>query len=462
MRFTVHVDCYPLPESIFKKAIKDNYDNSNKFKTELTIEQVRNPSFPCKFLQSLFHHSFVLIETLFSMQVKELTKLFRPAEIDSKAPPVRSPPRARAKAREHDREVYKGERESSPHSRSRPSFRDRNTSGDARSYAKLSHERHQPIARREAAGSDRFPRDAFMGEKEYRKYGLQGASTRGDARSYPLLSHEMHQPLTYKEVAASPRAEEFPPDSFMSEKEYRTYGLRRASRNMSPPAHDREHLLRHQAPPVYVDVARGQEHVGRDPLFVNEQEYRAQGLHARQELPSSVFPATANPADALVERGYLIQNPASMHREPLHRHATSFINGGEYLTSHLSARHESPSSIPAAGTVITASAYPRDPYYTSSGVSVDTYPRRPPPRREEARTGSYVLSGRAEPYLGDTNQVRMREADTLERIYATYAASDDAPSKYDQMHRYQEAKPEARRVPVSSLYSFAGPSSLRP
>ncbi|XP_034706800.1 uncharacterized protein LOC117930317 [Vitis riparia] len=414
VRFTVHMDCYPLPESIFKKAIKDNYDKTNKFKTELTMEQV-----------------------------KKLMKLFRPTEIHSKALPIHSPPRARA--RERDREVYRGERE--PHSRSKPLLRDPNTIGYARSYSRLSHERHHPIAYREAAStrSEEFPRDAFMSEKEYRTYGLQGASTRGDARSYPVLSHERYQP----------RVEEFPPDSFMSEKEYRTYGLQRASRNMTPPAHEREHLLRQEAP-IYVDVAHGQEHVGRDPPFVNELEYRTQGLQARQELPLSVLPATANPAAAVVERGHLLKNAASVHGEPLPRD-TTFINEGEYLTSHLGARRELPSSIPSA-TVTTASAYPRDPYYsTYSSVPVDTYP--PPPRREEVRAGSYFLSGRAEPYLGETDRMRMREADTLERIYSTYAS--DAPLKYDQIHHYQKARPEPGNVPVSSLYSFAGPSSFR-
>ncbi|WKA03001.1 hypothetical protein VitviT2T_021140 [Vitis vinifera] len=170
-----------------------------------------------------------------------------------------------------------------------------------------------------------------------------------------------------------------------------------------------------------------------------------------------LFSATANPAAAAVERGHLLKNAASVHGEPLPRH-TTFINEGEYLTSHLGARRELPSSIPAA-TVTTASAYPRDPYYsTYSSVPVDTYP--PPPRREEVRAGSYFLSGRAEPYLGETDRMRMREADALERIYSTYAS--DAPLKYDQIHHYQKARPEPGNVPVSSLYSFAGPSSFRP
>lgn len=51
VRFNVDKDCLPLPETVFRKAIKENYDEKKKkFKTELTVRQVRKSALLYKFL----------------------------------------------------------------------------------------------------------------------------------------------------------------------------------------------------------------------------------------------------------------------------------------------------------------------------------------------------------------------------------------------------------------------------
>ncbi|KAG6773288.1 hypothetical protein POTOM_020551 [Populus tomentosa] len=321
VRFVVHKDCFPITESVFKKAIKDNYNEKNKFKTELTVRQVL-----------------------------KLCALFRPV-----IGPVPSPSMVTVQ----DREVYAGARDLQVH----------------------------------------LEREAF-------------ARANHDARRYSILSDERDRHVEYQK-AGSMHRDEFPCDLFMSEKEYRTYGLSGERRKLTPSHHipstldpyqrdqEREHPLR-QPDPIYGDtVPLQREGVLAVPLYLN-QPYNSSG---RRELPPAI------------------------------------------------------TSIPTTSSGSSLAAldpYTRDPYYTNhhGASSADAYV--PPPRRDELSSGSYYVDGRRETYLFEADPLRRREADQEGRLYSTHAS--DALSNYNKLLQYHGAKPETAPPSVSSRYSFAGPS----
>ncbi|KAF3438413.1 hypothetical protein FNV43_RR21175 [Rhamnella rubrinervis] len=317
VRFNVEKDCLPLPESVFKKAIKENYNERNKFKTELTIQQVR-----------------------------KLMKLFRPAEVHSSA----LSPRV---ARTHEKRIHKEERESLPHSHREKHARDR--------YAN------------------------------------------GDARTYPVLSHERDQNVAYQDVATM-RREEIPRNLFITEQEYRAYGLSR-KRSLTHPSHftapswdpyhtdfEREHVLRHQNVIYRESVPAQKETLRADPIYLDNKEYQAYSLGSGQELLSAA-PATATSAGAI-------------------------------------------------------DAYAKDPYYgyyqSSSSVA--------PQRREEVPSSYYTINGRKDTYSLESDHLLRREADQVGRLYSNY---DVGPL---DRQTYQAVKPEPVSMPVSYRYSFPGPA----
>ncbi|KAF9670021.1 hypothetical protein SADUNF_Sadunf13G0025100 [Salix dunnii] len=321
VRFVVHKDCYPINESVFKKAIKDNYNEKNKFKTELTVQQVR-----------------------------KLSALFQRVR-----GPVRSPPIVTVR----DRDLYAGSRELRVHS-------------DREAVARANY----------------------------------------DARSYPVLSNVRDQRVEYREVGSTHRDETLR-DLFMSEKDYRTYGLSGERRKLAPSLHvssildpysrdqEREHLLR-QPYPIYRDMEPLQrEAVPVDPFYLN-QAYNPGGI---RELQPATTPITST---------------------------------------------TSGSALPALDP------YTRDPYYTYhySASSADAY--LPPPRRDEAYSGSYYVDGPRETSLFEADHLRRRETDRVDRLYSMNAS--DASSNYNRLLQYHGAKPETAPQSVSSRYSFAGPS----
>ena len=76
---------------------------------------------------------------------------------------------------------------------------------------------------------------------------------------------------------------------------------------------NREHLPR-QPDYLYRDAIPAQrETLSIDPLYINEKEYQAYGLGARQELPPAVPVATVTSATAL---GSYANDPYYAYRHP--------------------------------------------------------------------------------------------------------------------------------------------------
>ena len=291
----------------------------------------------------------------------------------------------------HDRELYAGARELRIHS-DREAFARANY--DARSYPVLSDVRDRRVEYREVGSSHRDE----IRRVEYREVG---SSHRDEIRR-----------VEYREVGFTHR-DEIPRDLFMSEKDYRTYGLSGERINLAPSPHvssaldpysrdqEREHLLR-QPYSIYRDMVPLQrEAVVADPFYLN-QAYNPGGTR-------ELLPATTS--------------------------ITATTSG---------------SALPALNP------YTRDPYYTYhyGASSADAY--LPPPRRDEAFSGSYYADGPRETCLFEGDHLRRRETDQVDRLYSTNAA--DASSNYNQVLQYHGAKPETALPPVSSRYSFAGPS----
>jgi hypothetical protein len=231
--------------------------------------------------------------------------------------------------------------------------------------------------------------------------------TNGDSNSYPLLSHERDQLTARRDVTSIPR-EEIPRDLFLTEREYRTYGLQGERTNLNPPSqylptletyqkdYEREHLLR-QPDHIYRDaVPAHRETLYSDHLYFNEKDYQNYGLGARRELPTAA---------------------------------------------------------PVTSATTALGSYTSDPYYAYRYGASSGDPYLPPVRREEVPSSSYSVGGT---YPVETAHLRRIETDQLDRLYATYAA--DALPRYNQTQHHQGAQPEAASVPVSSRYSFAGPS----
>lgn len=275
--FRIQKDCIPLPENVFKNAIKDNYnEKTHKFKTELTV-----------------------------MQVEKLTELFRPAPyLDPTLKPVLQGPVA------------------------------------------------QPVIQRSAAP----PLSGYEPIREH-VYGAQYGSSKA-GQNFSPHDHGRQQfadhHVMHREVAHNPH--------FLTEREYRSYGLQQA-KYMQPStsavrvAYKLDHygseqgiqqLLRTPAS-VRGDVAfAGNEHVHSDARFPNEREYRSYGLKSLHGHPGTVTPTAeiSNTVSAAANRSLLT------NVNPYDEDTTSLVN--RYLS--LPRTMITPGELPLTGRESFASA----------------------------------------------------------------------------------------------------------
>lgn len=312
VRFDIHRDCLPLPESVFKKAIKENYDEKHKFKIELTPKQVR-----------------------------KLSELFRPVASHSTALPVLTVPVPKVQ----DRVVHAGVRQSNQEKFGRDPY----ANASSRNYNGLTPERDRRITYGKGSSlREEVPRDLYMTEKEYRAYGLKGERK-------TLITNHISAPL----------------DPYQR-------------------GHERgqQRLLRHPDPIYSNSIPVTREPVRADTLRLTEREYQTYNVGSRHELPSRVSPV-----------------------------ATSL------------------------------DSYHRDPYSTYSYGASSVDPYLPPPRREDN-----AAARQRENYLVRTDPLRRGETDQADRLYSSYATS--ALSNFNRQHPYEGRNPEL----VSARYSFSGPS----
>ncbi|KAA8549215.1 hypothetical protein F0562_000899 [Nyssa sinensis] len=333
VRFKVHKDCLPIPERLFKKAIKENYDEkTRKFKTELTVQQVKK-------LTELFHPAPCLHSNAQSSVQKPLP-----------TPIICSPPPATILGEENRREQF---------------YNNHHSSSEAAQNLMLSdHERKQfsknPISSRDLTSPDPL----FLTEKEYRSYGLR---------------RERH-------ILTTPVAPTL--DPYSNDRESERLPMKHASINGDAA------LMRNES-------------IRPDPLFLSEKEYRAYGLKVQRELPTS-------------------------------------------MTSTME-------------TTTAFDKYPRDPYYPyddDTASLVDRYLSLP--TMVAAPSESYSLGAR-ETYINNSNRTECNTTNYSERVvpdqqrlYPTHASR--ALSDNNQKYHHLGGEPEFTSTPISSRYSFPGPS----
>lgn len=253
----------------------------------------------------------------------------------------------------------------------------------------------------------------------------------------------VQEPLT--NIRALPAAAPLPGEEAHVGRLYRDHYISsKAAGHHIPSNHERKQILEHYIPPG--DVA------SPNPLFLTEKEYRSYGLRGERHNPAAALSVTAlDPHKANREREQPQRNPSSealMHKETI-RPDELFLSEKEYRTYGLRGRSEVPQRSATIEYKSPLVGYPEDlynPYHYSTTSLVNRYLSLPmsvagPESFNMARRDTCVNDNRSNP-----GRVVPDEG---ERLYSTYASS---------ANHHLGDEPGSRSTPVSSRYSFAGPS----